>query len=164
MWWSRSHPQPPRRLWKSVNITLHLTSTPKETRVRPIASAISDEDVTKATITLPPLKCVVDVVVVMHHSVQHTNHDFVDVAGNTCSSYRTPDVCDGQLDTSSFTAQELCCGCGGGFQWFSNSRFMYPRHHFNVSTPIPTTTMHHAHSTIRTHRHEWEYWILVSLN
>ena len=51
----------------------------------------------------------------------NTNHDLVDAAENTCSSYLTQDDCDGQVDTPSFTAQEFCCACGGGFQWYPGS-------------------------------------------
>ena len=58
-----SFPPPPPR--KPANTSLQLTSTPRETRVRTIASIISDKDVTEptTTMTLPLLKCVVDVVV-----------------------------------------------------------------------------------------------------
>ena len=81
----------------------------------------------------------VDVVVVIHYSAATTRP-------RRCSKQHLlllslPDDCDGQL-TMNFTAQELCCGCGGGFQWFTNrSRivlqhlmFDLPSNNANVSS------------------------------
>ena len=105
-----------------VNTSLQVL-TPRETPVPTIVSTVWELDVTEhsMTLTLQRVRCVVDVAVVMHHSVRIQNHDLVDAANNTCSSYLSSDDCDGQLDTSNFTAQELCCGCGGGFQWHTKA-------------------------------------------
>ena len=56
---------------KHVNTFLQLTSISREIRVRTISSIISELDVTEPTtiLTLPLLKCVVDVVV-LHIAVQ----------------------------------------------------------------------------------------------
>ena len=111
-----SFPPPPR---KPANTSLQLTSTPRETRVRTISKyhlghgcdgTYDDSDFTASEMCCGCKRL---------HYCANTNHDLVDAAGNTCSSYLID--CDGRLDTSTFTAQELCCACGGGFQWLHHN-------------------------------------------
>ena len=127
-WWRTnrpSHSKPEHALQPPRHRGRHVYALP----------SILDTDVTEPTTTptLPLPKCVVDV----HNSI--TVQTQITTSSTQLETRAPPshsDDCDGQLDTLSFSAQEQCCGCGGGFRCFA-TQSKSPRQRLTVSTPVP---------------------------
>ena len=156
-----SFPPPPPR--KPANTPLQLTSTPRETRVRTIASIISDKDVTEPTTTptLPLLKCVVDVVV-FRYAVQTQI-----TISSTQQETRAPPTSLQMTATDNSTRRlsqlksfaVLVVGAFNGLP----IRFRNLQRHLYAPTPLQTTTMRRVLSTPKTHQHvECTCVILIS--
>ena len=113
---------------------------------------ILDMDVTELTTTktLQRAKCVVVAVVPRQDSVQ-TQITISSTQLETRVPLTSLQMTATDSDTSTFTAQELCCACGGGFM--AVNTIQEPSTTFICTTPLQTTTMRRVLSTLKSQQH-----------